>query len=100
MSYHCQLVTDSDVPDTVRKSRVSSLAGWRAAGLTDARLRSLVRSGALVRVWHGVYATKPAVEWARASPARGHALLVIAVRASVGRDSVASHQSAALIHGL
>jgi very-short-patch-repair endonuclease len=100
MSYHCELVTKSNLQDTVRKSRVSSLAEWRAAGVTDARVRSLVRSGALVRVWHGVYATRPAVEWAGASPARGHALLVIAVRASVGRDSVASHQSAALIHGL
>jgi very-short-patch-repair endonuclease len=94
------IVTKSDLPDAVRKSRVSSIAEWRATGLTDARTRSLVRSGALVRVWHGVYATRSAVEWAKASPVRGHALLVMAVRASVGRDSVASHQSAALIHGL
>jgi very-short-patch-repair endonuclease len=94
------MVTQSDVPDAVRKSRVSSLAEWRAAGLTDARLRSLVRSGDLVRVWHGVCATRSAVEWAKASPARGHALFAMAVRVSVGRDSVASHQSAALIHGL
>lgn len=93
-------MTQSNYIDAVRKSRVCSVAEWRAAGLTDARLRSLVRSGALVRVWHGVYATRSAVEWAKGSPARGHALLVIAVCASVGRDSVASHQSAALIHGL
>jgi very-short-patch-repair endonuclease len=48
----------------------------------------------------GVYATRPAVDWARANPKRGHALLAIAACLSVGRDSVVSHQSAALIHGL
>jgi hypothetical protein len=47
-----------------------------------------------------VYATRAAVEWAKANPACGHALRVAAARASVGRDSIASHQSAALIHGL
>jgi hypothetical protein len=93
-------MTQSNTPNAFRKAWVASVAEWRSLGLTDARLRSLVRSGALVRVWHGVYATRAAVEWAKASPARGHALLVIAVRASVGRDSVGSHQSAALIHGL
>jgi hypothetical protein len=80
--------------------RVATVAEWRAAGLAQARLRSLTRSGDLVKVWPGVYATRRAVEWADVSPARAHALLAMAVRASVGRDSVASHQSAALIHGL
>jgi very-short-patch-repair endonuclease len=94
------MVTQSNIPDAVRKSKVANVSEWRAAGLTEARLRSLVRSGSLVRVWHGVYATQSAVGWAKASPTRGHALLVMAARASVGRDSVASHQSAALIHGL
>jgi very-short-patch-repair endonuclease len=94
------MVTQSDIPDAVRKMRVASVAEWHTAGLTQAQLRSFARSGVLVRVWHGVYATRSAVKWAKASPARGHALLVIAARAAVGRDSVASHQSAALIHGL
>ena len=80
--------------------RVSSVAEWYATGLTKAQFRSLARSGALVRVRFGVYATQSAAEWAKVSPARSHALLAIAARAGVGRDSVASHQSAALIHGL
>jgi very-short-patch-repair endonuclease len=80
--------------------RVASAAEWYAAGLTQAQLRSLARSGALIRVWHGVYATRSAADWAKADSARGHALIAMAARASVGRDSVASHQSAALIHGL
>jgi very-short-patch-repair endonuclease len=80
--------------------RVASTAEWHAAGLTPPRFRSLVRSGDLIRVWHGVYATRSAVAWGKANPARSHALLAMAVRVAVGRDSVASHQSAALIHGL
>ena len=79
---------------------MASAAEWRAAGLTRAQFRSLIRSGDLIRVWHGVYATSPAVEWAKASPARGHALLGMAAQTALGRDSVVSHQSAALIHGL
>jgi very-short-patch-repair endonuclease len=80
--------------------RVRSAAEWREAGLTQAQLRALTRSGDLVRVWHAVYATRSAVEWSKLSDARGHALLVLAAAASVGRDSVASHHSAARIHGL
>jgi hypothetical protein len=72
---HYEMVTRSDITDTFRKSRVASVAEWHASGLTRARFRSMVRSGDLVRVWHGVYATKTAIGWAKASPARGHALL-------------------------
>ncbi len=97
---HDEMVTYRDIPDAVRKMRVASVAEWRAAGLTQPQLRSLARSGELIRVWHGVYATRSAVEWGKTGPARGHALLAIAVQVAVGRDSVASHQSAALIQGL
>ena len=79
---------------------VAGTAEWERLGLTRARLRSLTRSGDLARVWRGVYSTRPAVEWAKTNPARGHSLLVMAACAAVGRDSTASHQSAALIHGL
>lgn len=94
------MVTKSDSSDAVRKARVAGIADWYASGLTRAELRSLVRSGDLVRAWPAVYATRAAVEWAGASPARGHALLAMAARASLGADSVVSHHSAALIHGL
>lgn len=97
---HHGIVTQRNIPDAVRRVRVASVAKWRAAGLTEPQVRSLVRSGDLIRVRHGVYATRSAVEWGKASPARGHVLLVIAVQAAVGPDSVASHQSAALIQEL
>jgi very-short-patch-repair endonuclease len=80
--------------------RVLSAAEWRESGLTPAQIRSQTRSGDLVRVWHAVYATRSAVEWSRLSAPRGHALIVMAAAASMGRDSVASHYSAARIHGL
>ncbi len=94
------MVTQRTSLGAVSDIRVLSAGEWRALGLTEARIRSLVRSGELIRVWHSAYATRSAVEWSKGSPARGHALRVIAAAASVGRDSVASHQSAALIHGL
>jgi very-short-patch-repair endonuclease len=79
---------------------VRTTARWRAAGLTAAQMRSLLRSGDLVRVRHGVYATRSAVAWATGDPRRRHVLRVLAVTTSVGLDVVASHHSAALIHGL
>jgi hypothetical protein len=100
MSCHYEIVTKSDTLDAFRKARVAGIAEWYGAGLTRAELRSLVRSGDLVRVWPAVYATRAAVEWGKASPARGHALLAMAARAALGADSVVSHHSAALIHGL
>ena len=93
-------VTESDPSSALRGILVYSMAEWRIVGLTEARFRSLARSGVLVRVRHGVYATRAAVEWGRSSPRRGHALRAEAARAAVGRDSVISHQSAAMIHGL
>lgn len=76
------------------------MAGWRAAGLSQPQLRSLIRSGDLIRVRRAAYATKPAAEWAKASPERSHALLAVAAYTTLGADSVVSHHSAALIHGL
>lgn len=98
----CQywMVTQRNIPDAVRSNRIASVAEWRALGLTTARFRSLVRSGDLVQVWYGVYATKPAITWGNASSANKHALRVMAVRIATGRDTVASHTSAALLHGL
>lgn len=94
------MVTQSNVSDAVRKSRVASAADWYATGLTPAELRRLVSAGDLIRVWHAVYATRAAIRWGESSPERGRALAAIAAQAALGRDSVASHQTAALLHGL
>lgn len=97
---HTENVTYSDALDTIRKPLVRTTAKWRAAGLSADQMRSLLRSGDLIRMRYGVYATRSAVAWAMDDPRRRHALEVLAVTTSVGRDSVASHHSAALIHGL
>ncbi len=86
--------------DTFRKAYIASYAQWRAAGVTPARMRSLIRLGYVVQVRRGVYATRGAASAARRDPQRGHALQVSAVRIAVGRDVVGSYHSAALIHGL
>jgi Transcriptional regulator, AbiEi antitoxin/Protein of unknown function (DUF559) len=95
-----RIVTLSDVPAAVRKKTVGTAGEWRAAGITPAQFRSLTRSGDLVRVRHGVYATRAAVESADADPRQVHALRVAAARAAVGRHAVASHRSAAVLHGI
>ena len=78
------IVTLSDVPAAVRKKTVGTAGEWRAAGITPAQFRSLTRAGDLVRVRHGVYATRSAVESAAADPRQGHALRVAAARAAFG----------------
>ncbi len=93
-------VKNSDSPDALRKVRVGTVAYWRRAGVNQAQLRSLIRSGQLVQVRRGVYATSNAVATTVGNPARAHALRASAIRTVVGHDAVASHQSAALIHGL
>src|SRR6516225_2082061 len=105
----CRILTDihgntTDVTirshtDTFRKSYIATAAEWQAAGVTPARMRSLIRRGYLVQVRRGVYATRGAIASAKSDPRRDHALQVAAVRVWVGRDVVGSHHSAALVHG-
>ena len=100
MIAYAAIVTLSNLPSAIRKKSVGTTAQWRAAGLTPAQFRSLTRAGELVRVRRGVYATRPAIESAAADPRQGHAIRVAGARAAVGRHAVASHQSAALLHGI
>ena len=78
---------------------MATSAQWRSAGLSPAKMRALVRHGYLVQVRRGTFATRPAIAATENDLRRAHALQVAAVRASVGRDAVGSHHSAALIHG-
>jgi hypothetical protein len=91
---------------------------WRARGISPPLLRSLVRSGDLIRMRQGVYATKRAVGWSGADPVRAHALKVLAAMATAGGtgagatratggatrgatgNAIASYHSAALLHRL
>ena len=42
---------------------------WQAKGVSPALMRSLIRSGQLIRMRQGVYATKRALDWANAANA-------------------------------
>jgi predicted transcriptional regulator of viral defense system len=93
-------VTPDELSAALSANNVASTAAWRRHGLSEQRQRMLVRQGKLIRIRHGVYATAPAVEWGAKAPGRRQILLVAAARAVTGLDGVASHKSAALIHGL
>jgi predicted transcriptional regulator of viral defense system len=80
--------------------RVMTAERWRAQGISTQLLRSLTRSGDLVQLRRGVYATKSAVKWAETDRVKRHALHVLTARATAGRDAVASYQSAAVLHRL
>jgi hypothetical protein len=81
--------------DAVGKNPVRSVAEWRAAGLSQRRLRGLVNSGELVRIRYGVYATREILAEAETDSGLRHALEVAAVAGTRSRGVVASHESAA-----
>lgn len=86
--------------DALGKSKVATTHDWEAMGVSPAMLRTLARSGDLVRLRQGVYATRRAVDWANDDPVRHHVLQVMAVRTWAGRDAVASYHSGATLHRL
>lgn len=79
---------------------VGTAAHWQARGISRRQLRTLLGAGELVRLRYGEYATRQAMDWAGDNPRRRHVLHVYAAMDSVGRGAVASHQSAAVMHGL
>ncbi len=93
------MVTRSDVPDAVSKNTVCRPSGGRPRGLAgaDAFAGTFWSPGADAA---GVYATKHAMDWAEGDPVRAHVLTVLAAKATVGRNAVASYHSAALLHRL
>jgi hypothetical protein len=118
-------MTRGAVPDIVSRNTVMSARRWQAKGVSPAMMRSLIRSGELIRMRQGAYATKRALDWANAAdaakgakaagdagsanedagdpgpdPVRAHVLNVLAAMATVGGNAVASYHSAARLHRL
>jgi len=79
---------------------VGTTARWRAAGVSERQLHSLTKSGQLVKIRRGVYATSRAMARAETDPGLRHALDVVAVRDTRAGKGVASHHSAAQLLGL
>lgn len=93
-------MTQRSVPDAVSRLVVGTRGHWLARGISPQQLRTLINSGALVQLRYGSYATRAAMEWARDNPRRSHVLHVFAAMDRVGRDTTASHESAAVMHDL
>jgi hypothetical protein len=69
-------------------------------GYTPERIKTLVRRGALIRLGRGFYVTAKAAEPFLRRPEGRHVLAAGAALAGSGPDLVASHTTAARIHGL
>jgi hypothetical protein len=85
--------------DAFSNMTIGTAAAWRAAGVSESRLATLVRSGELIKIRYGVYATAAILAEAKADPRLQHAVEVGAATARTEKG-VASHQSAAQLHGL
>lgn len=66
-------------------------------GYSDAMIKQATRAGVLVRLRHGTYAIKPS--WTQLSASQQHRVVALSVLDRLGPGVVASHQSAAAIHG-
>jgi very-short-patch-repair endonuclease len=71
-----------------------------AAGISEQRLRTLLRGGKLVRIGHDCYVLRKTVEALAGDPDRRYLLPAAAALASMGAGVVASHAMAARIHGI
>jgi hypothetical protein len=80
---------------------VGTARQWGDAGISPKQLRTMVQRGELVRLRYGVYASASALALAADDKALRHALEVRAALAATSSSAaVASHESAALVHGL
>ena len=83
-----------------RLAGVMTTAELAATGMSRGQLRRLVQRGAWLRLAHGVFAPAGLVAAAAGDTAGRHAVRVTVALALTGPGVVASHHSAALIHGL
>jgi hypothetical protein len=93
-------MTDSNRIDSM-SINVGGIRSWRRAGLTDSQFRSAIQGGDLVQVRRGVYTTRDFMSKAKEKAVLWQVLQVASANCSqTARDAVASHQTAALIHGM
>jgi hypothetical protein len=94
----------SELPELWRNGRFAGVVTTDelvAAGVRRHRLRMLLRSGALVPVCYGAYADgQAAAQLLNGDPARARSIQIAAAVALSGSSAVASHEDAAVIHGL
>jgi predicted transcriptional regulator of viral defense system len=89
----------SNLPGTWRLAGIRTTAELHAEGKSAQQIETLIARGALVRVRRGVYARADMVADLAARRSGPHLLKTAAALATTAA-AVASHQSAAVIHGL
>lgn len=89
----------TNLPGTWRLAGIRTTAELLAAGKSATQIETLARQGTLVRVRRGVYARADLAAELTARAGGEHLLRTAALLATTG-PAVASHQTAALIHGM
>jgi len=88
-------------PESGRFAGINTTAELAASGITDAKIRVLVRRGVLTPVCRGAYARADLAARAKANGPRAERMLSIATAVALsGHQAVASHHDAAIVHGL
>ena len=89
-----------DLPQTGRFANVLTTAEALSAGISSARLRTLVKRGQLRQVTRGVYVSAALAEQLQRNAGSRLALRAASVVAPLGHDAVISHHTAAQMYGL
>jgi hypothetical protein len=94
-------MSEARLPYSVRFAGLSTTAELSAAGFTDAKIKALLKRGVLTRVCWGIYAASGQVAEIKSKDERAERLLSIAAAVALaGQQAVASHEDAAIVHGL
>src|SRR5262249_2098919 len=84
----------------ISRREVATTAQWAARGVSADRLRQLARTGDLVLLRRGVYATADSLASSAGRRARRHALRGAPPFRPARALAPGSHESAAILHGL
>ena len=96
------IMSVENLPGKNRLAGIVTTAELKAAGQSATQIETLTRSGTLVHVRSGVYARAAPAKKVLAHPTGDHLLRTAAAlaAASPGPGAAASHQTAAVIHGI
>src|SRR5215472_12747024 len=100
MRCHPWNMNTNQLPHSRRLAGLITTAELAASGVTDVKIRTLVRNGTLVPLARGIYARADAVAALSGSDRGSRALRLAANLLAWCPQAVGSHQDAALIHGL
>lgn len=93
-------MSEERMPDSGRLAGIVTTVELNRAGVTESRLRWLVKQGVLVSLGRGVYARAADARQLTLARNGASALRVATAVAVVGSQAVGSHRDAAAIHGL